>query len=58
MSGAWFQIKAQNLEKVLKYAHIPYILLVICKLMRIQPQTDKHLPPNPFTGKFLRTDDI
>jgi hypothetical protein len=22
------------------------------------PQTDKHLPPNPFTGKFLRKDDI
>jgi hypothetical protein len=22
------------------------------------PQTDKHLPPNPFTGKFLRKDDL
>ncbi len=27
--------------------------LVICKLIGIQPQTDKHQPPNPFTGKFL-----
>jgi hypothetical protein len=22
------------------------------------PQTDKHLPPNPFTGQFLRKDDL
>ncbi len=22
------------------------------------PQTDKHLPPNPFTGQFLREDDL
>ncbi len=32
-----FKLKALNLEKVLKYAHIPYVfLLVICKLMRIR----------------------
>jgi hypothetical protein len=22
------------------------------------PQTNKHPPPNPFTGKFLRKDDL
>jgi hypothetical protein len=22
------------------------------------PQPDKHLPPNPFAGKFLRKDDL
>jgi hypothetical protein len=22
------------------------------------PQRDKHLPPNPFTGRFLRKDDL
>jgi len=22
------------------------------------PQTDKHLPPGPFTGQFVRKDDI
>jgi hypothetical protein len=22
------------------------------------PQTDKHLPPNPFTGHFIRKDDL
>ncbi len=31
-----FQIKAQNLEKVLKKAHFPHFCLVICKLMRIR----------------------
>jgi hypothetical protein len=23
-----------------------------------RPKTDKHLPPNPFTGKFLRKGDL
>jgi hypothetical protein len=27
--------------------------LVVCKLMRIRPQTDKNLTPNPFTGIFF-----
>jgi hypothetical protein len=23
-----------------------------------RPQTDKHLPPNPFTGKFIRKNGL
>jgi hypothetical protein len=33
-----FQRKAETPEKVLKQVHIPYILAVICKLMRIRIQ--------------------
>ncbi len=31
-----FQVKTQTLEKVLNYAHIPYVWLVICNVIRIR----------------------
>jgi hypothetical protein len=40
-----FQIKAQNLEKVLKYAHFPYILA--CHQQIADPDPDYHFDAAP-----------
>jgi hypothetical protein len=62
--GEWIRLCGEHLQELytVHFTRFPTYKIALppqTKTLKGRgPQTDKHLPPNPFTDKFLRKNDL